>query len=88
MAWEPGGMVKIVTEATESALSEIIGTNGGIMTAFVGIVTLLDENGEQRYVMLENDNMTFTLALGMSELLNMNLRHTINSQLDDKRKEE
>lgn len=84
MAWEEGGgMVKTVNTAMDTAMREILGANGGLLTGFVGLITMLDENGQQKYVVLESDEQTFTQSLGMSTLLDINFRHIINTQLKE-----
>jgi hypothetical protein len=59
----------VLSAVVESALNEAIGTAGGILTGFLGLVTFLDEDGERFYRLVAGTEQNTILSLGMSRAI-------------------
>lgn len=62
-----------VSSAMETAAQEAIGSEGGIITGFIGMANYLNAEGKSCWATLSGDNQSVVITLGMTKLLQMHV---------------
>jgi hypothetical protein len=79
-------MAKVMQEAIQQAVDEFIGSEGGIITGFVCLVTYFDKDGRRMWVYAEAKDQPVHTSLGISELIKLHVNGAASDMIAPRRK--
>jgi hypothetical protein len=67
-----------ISQAVERCLSNALGSQGSMITGFLGVVTYMNEEGDQYWSFLRSEHATAIGDLGMARVITKTVEGTVD----------